>query len=68
MLIDMPMLLALLILALQMHTDMGDERDPAALHLAGARRPSGITDAWHGSVRLRLGISGCQILSLDRSF
>ena len=31
-------------------------------------RPSGITDAWHGSVRLRLGISDCQILSLDRSF
>ena len=69
MLIDMPMLLALFILALQMHTDMGDERgDPAALHLAGARRPSGITDAWHGPVWQRLGISDCQILSLDRSF
>ena len=35
---------------------------------AWARRPSGITDAWHGSVWQRLGISDCQILSLDRSF
>ena len=53
----------------QMHTDMGDERGiRPALHLPGAHRPSGITDAWHGSVRLRLGISDCQILSLDRSF
>ena len=34
----------------------------------GARRPTGITDAWHGSLWQRLGISDCQILSLDRSF
>ena len=70
--INMRMLLTLLapfILTLQMHTDVGDERgDPAALHLPRGRRPSGVTDVGQGSVRQRLGISDCQILSLDRSF
>ena len=69
MLINMHTLLALFILALQMHTDMGDERRIRLRCIClGARRPTGITDAWHGSVWQRLGISDCQILSLDRSF
>ena len=70
MLIDMHMLLAPFVLIPQMHTDMGDERGIRLLCIcqAGARRPTGITDAWHGSVWQRLGISDCQILSLDRSF
>ena len=69
--INMHMLLALIepfVLTLHMHTDMGDERDPAALHLSRGRRPSGVTDVGQGSVRQRLGISDCQILSLDRTF
>ena len=70
--INMRMLLTLfapLILTLQMHTDMGDERGirlrciclgDAALH--------GITDVGQGSVQQSLGTLFCQILSLDRSF
>ena len=69
MLIDMPMLLALFILALQMHTDMGDERGIRlrciSLGRAALRgsRMRGMAPVWQ-----RLGISDCQILSLDRSF
>ena len=37
-------------------------------YLGGARRPSGITDAWHGYLQQSLGTLFCQILSLDRSF
>ena len=61
--INVRMLLTLLapfVLTLQMHTDVGDR--------ARGRRPSGITDVGQGPVQQRLGISDCQILSLERSF
>ena len=69
MLIDMRMLLALFILALQMHTDMGDERGIRLRCIClGDAALRGRTDVGQGSVWQRLGISDCQILSLDRSF
>ena len=69
MLIDMPMLLAPFVLILQMHTDMGDERGIRLRCISlGRAALRGFTDAWHGHLQQRLGISDCQILSLDRSF
>ena len=75
--IVMHTLLALLepfVLIQELHSDIGDERGIRLRCIAlgdapgGGRRPSGITDVGQGSVWQRLGISDCQILSLERSF
>ena len=70
MLIDMHMLLAPFVLILQMHTDMGDERGIRlrCICLGDAALRGSRMSARDPSVWQRLGISDCQILSLDRSF